>query len=113
MGKAAPAASDAARETLGGAVAVARRLPHELRDTVLSTAFRAFTHSMNMAAAGAAAAMAGAALLSVVLLRSGSPSRPGQTAPVTPVPSVMPDSPVTPGSPAMPGGDRRSGPGRR
>lgn len=63
---------EAARETLGGAVAVARQLPHHLRDTVLSSASRAFTHSMNMAAAGAAAAMLGAAVLSVVLLRGSA-----------------------------------------
>ncbi|MFB7188503.1 MFS transporter [Streptomyces sp. NPDC056230] len=66
---------EAARETLSGAVAVARQLPHQLRDTVLPTAFRAFTHSMNTAAAGAALAMAGAAVLSVALLR-GTGSAP-------------------------------------
>jgi DHA2 family multidrug resistance protein-like MFS transporter len=66
---------EAARETLSGAVAVVRQLPHHLRDTVLSSAFSAFTHSLNMAAAGAGAAMAGAAVLSVVLLR-GAASAP-------------------------------------
>ncbi|MFF9508923.1 multidrug transporter [Streptomyces sp. NPDC014724] len=69
----APSVPEAARETLSGAVAVARQLPHQLRDTVLPTAFRAFTHSMNTAAAGAALAMAGAAVLSIALLRGTGP----------------------------------------
>ncbi|MFE4793999.1 MFS transporter [Streptomyces sp. NPDC056708] len=69
MSSAVPAVPDAARETLSGAVSVARQLPYQLRETVLLAAFRAFTHSMNMAAAGAAVAMAGAAVLSVALLR--------------------------------------------
>ncbi|MFF1912333.1 hypothetical protein ACFVYE_11970 [Streptomyces sp. NPDC058239] len=62
MSSTVPAVRDAARETLSGAVAVARQLPYQLRETVLSAAFRAFTHSMNMAAAGVA-------VLSVALLR--------------------------------------------
>ncbi|MFD8742974.1 MFS transporter [Streptomyces sp. NPDC059616] len=70
MNAAVPAAvPDAARETLGGAVAVARQLPHRLGETVLTSADRAFTHSLGMAAAGAAAVMTGAAVLCVVLLR--------------------------------------------
>ncbi|SCF78906.1 hypothetical protein [Streptomyces sp. Ncost-T10-10d] len=69
MSSTVPAVPDAARETLSGAVAVARQFPYQLRETVLSAAFRAFTHSMNMAAAGAAVAMGGAAVLSVALLR--------------------------------------------
>lgn len=63
------AVPDAARETLGGAVAVARQLPRELGETVLASASRAFTHSLDLAAAGAAATMLGAAVLSLVLLR--------------------------------------------
>ncbi|MFD7526858.1 MFS transporter [Streptomyces sp. NPDC059849] len=59
----------AARETLGGAAAVARQLPHRLAETVLASADRAFTHGLGMAAAGAAAVMTGAAVLCVVLLR--------------------------------------------
>ncbi|MEU6012781.1 hypothetical protein ABZ826_01605 [Streptomyces sp. NPDC047515] len=73
MSATAPGAPDAARETLSGAVAVARQLPNQLRDAVLPTAFRAFTHSLNAAVAGAAAAMAGAAVLAVVLLRGTGP----------------------------------------
>lgn len=76
MTAATPDAPDAARETLGGAVAVARQLPPHDRDALLSDAFRAFTHGLNTAAAGAAATMAVAALISVVLLRRAGGSAP-------------------------------------
>ncbi|MHC3815995.1 MFS transporter [Streptomyces sp. DT9] len=93
MTDAAPGAPDAARETLGGAVAVARELPARGQDALLSAASKAFTHGLNMAAAGAAAAMVLAALVSVVLLRrageegqadaeDSAPAQRGEPAPV-------------------------------
>ncbi|WP_328536586.1 MFS transporter [Streptomyces sp. NBC_00344] len=55
-------APDAVRRTLGGATAVAH-------GDVLTAAHDAFVHALDFAAVGAAAAMTGAAVLSVVLLR--------------------------------------------
>ncbi|MGW2109280.1 hypothetical protein [Streptomyces sp. NPDC001948] len=62
-------AADPGRRGRGGAVAVARQLPGRLGETVLAPATRAFTHSLDMAAAGAAATMLGTAVLCLVLLR--------------------------------------------
>lgn len=60
---------DAVRETLGGATATAAGLPGRAAETVLAAARDAFTHGMSVAALGAATVMAGAGILSVVVLR--------------------------------------------
>ncbi|SCD70012.1 MFS transporter, DHA2 family, multidrug resistance protein [Streptomyces sp. BpilaLS-43] len=61
--------ADAVRETLGGAAAVASELPGAVAETLLTAAREAFTHGMGIAAIGAAVAMSGAGLFSVVFLR--------------------------------------------
>ncbi|WP_328322144.1 MFS transporter [Streptomyces sp. NBC_00388] len=60
-------APGAVRETLGGATAVAH-------GALLTSAHHAFVHGFDLAAIGAAVAMAGAAVLSVVLLRGAPPA---------------------------------------
>lgn len=67
-------APDAVRETLGGATAVAH-------GELLASAHHAFVHALDCAAIGAAVAMAGAAVLSVVLLRGTSPAAVRATEP--------------------------------
>ncbi|RDG37502.1 MFS transporter [Streptomyces corynorhini] len=93
MDSAAPDAPDAARETLGGALAVAQRLGGAAGDSLLVSAREAFTHGMGYAGVGAAVTMVGAAVLSGTVLRhartgeetaeprAGAPEgRPGATA---------------------------------
>ncbi|MGP3927890.1 hypothetical protein [Streptomyces sp. 8N616] len=63
-------AADAARESLGGAVAVAGRLPGQTGDTVLAAAREAFTRGLHATVIGCAAVMAAAAVLSIVLLHN-------------------------------------------
>ena len=66
-----PAESAAiARDTLGGAVAVAQELPGPLGATVLDVAREAFVAGMHLTSAIAAALGLGVAVLAVVLLRS-------------------------------------------
>ncbi|MGO9726350.1 MAG: hypothetical protein ACLPN6_13495 [Streptosporangiaceae bacterium] len=64
-----PAALAAARDTLGGAVTVAGRLPGPLGNGLLEAARTAFTLGLNQAALGAAIVMALAAVLSAVYFR--------------------------------------------
>ncbi|GAA2132569.1 MFS transporter [Kitasatospora kazusensis] len=61
------------RETLGGAQAVAARLPGRTGAAVLHAARDAFSHGMHAAALSAAVLMAAAAALAVVLLRNVEP----------------------------------------
>jgi DHA2 family multidrug resistance protein-like MFS transporter len=63
------AAGGAARETLGGATAVASSLPGRAGAILLATARDAFTHGMNVTAVAAAILMAAAAVAAVALLR--------------------------------------------
>ncbi|MFJ1551449.1 hypothetical protein [Streptomyces sp. NPDC088246] len=72
--------ADAVRETLGGATAVADRLPARTADTVLTAARDAFTHGMGLAAVGTAVVMAGASLFSLSLLRGAGKTK-GSTEP--------------------------------
>ncbi|MFE4335915.1 hypothetical protein ACFRQM_43055 [Streptomyces sp. NPDC056831] len=76
--------ADAVRETLGGATAVADRLPARTADTVLTAARDAFTHGMGLAAVGTAVVMAvvmaGAGLFSLSLLRGAGKTK-GSTEP--------------------------------
>ncbi|WP_199818655.1 MFS transporter [Streptomyces leeuwenhoekii] len=58
-----------AHETLGGALAVAGRLPGRAGDALVTTAREAFTQGMQSAALAGAAVLAGAALLAAVTLR--------------------------------------------
>ncbi|MFE9451204.1 MFS transporter [Streptomyces sp. NPDC006739] len=66
MPSSAPAA---AHETLGGALAVARRLPGHTGDTLVTAAREAFTSGMQGAAVAGAVLLAGAAVASAVTLR--------------------------------------------
>ncbi|WP_282686584.1 MULTISPECIES: MFS transporter [unclassified Streptomyces] len=68
--------AEAVRETLGGATAVAARLPDETADTVLTAARDAFTHGMSFAAIGAAVVMAAAGVFSVARLRGAGRAKP-------------------------------------
>ncbi|NYI05462.1 MFS transporter [Allostreptomyces psammosilenae] len=71
-----PEAAEAARETLGGAIAVSEQLPGALGDAVTHAAREAFTSGMHAAAIGAAALMVVAAVLSTALLRGARPGTP-------------------------------------
>jgi DHA2 family multidrug resistance protein-like MFS transporter len=65
------AVADAARNTLGEALAAAGGLPHQLRPELAQTARNAFTHGLHVAAGAGASLMLGLALLAWVLLRNG------------------------------------------
>jgi MFS transporter, DHA2 family, multidrug resistance protein len=64
-----PAAMDAARSTLGGAVAVANQLPGQLSAGMLATARAAFTQAFELTAALSAAVSVVTAIGALVLLR--------------------------------------------
>jgi MFS transporter, DHA2 family, multidrug resistance protein len=66
-------AIEAARSTLGGAVAVARQLPEQVGAQLLGTAREAFTHAFELTAAISAVVALATAVLAIVLLRP-SPS---------------------------------------
>jgi DHA2 family multidrug resistance protein-like MFS transporter len=65
-----PVAAEAARDTLGGAVAVAAELPGEMGATVLDVAQEAFVAGMHFTSAIATVIAFGLALLAVVALRN-------------------------------------------
>ncbi|MEU7338887.1 MFS transporter [Streptomyces sp. NPDC007074] len=62
-------APDAARETLGGALAVAHRLPGDTGDALVRAAREAFTEGMHAAAIAGAVLLLGAAVLASATLR--------------------------------------------
>jgi len=64
-----PEAVEAARDTLGGALAVAGQLPDQLGAGLLEAAREAFTHSLQLTAATSAAVAVGIAILAAILLR--------------------------------------------
>ena len=67
-------AADAARDTLGSAVAVAGQLPPELGAAVLDTAREAFVQAMQLTSTIAAVVAVGLALLALLMLRGhGAP----------------------------------------
>ncbi|SEG80147.1 MFS transporter, DHA2 family, multidrug resistance protein [Thermomonospora echinospora] len=66
-------AAEQARDTLGGAAAVAERLPGDLGAALLGTAREAFVGGLHAAAAVATVLIAAAAVLSAVLLRHVPP----------------------------------------
>ncbi|RNL84359.1 MFS transporter [Halostreptopolyspora alba] len=74
--------SEAARDTLAGAVAAAEGLPADVAARMLEPAREAFTHGLNVTAGLGAAAMVVFGLLAVVLLRAGrdggAPARAGE-----------------------------------
>jgi MFS transporter, DHA2 family, multidrug resistance protein len=83
-----PETAASARDTLGGAVAAAGRLPAELGHALLGAAREAFTQGLHLAFAISAAASIGVALLAVIRLRHLRPDAepeaqldPEQTAP--------------------------------
>ncbi|MEV7330329.1 MFS transporter [Micromonospora sp. NPDC093244] len=69
-------ARDAARETLGGALAVAKGLPGELGDAVLHAARYAFADGLHLAAYAAMAAMLLGAATALLTLRGVRPADP-------------------------------------
>ncbi|WP_320774664.1 MFS transporter [Streptomyces sp. CRN 30] len=68
-----PSAPAPARETLGGALAVARELPADAGAALLAAAREAFTDGMRGAALTGAVVLAGAAVLAVTALRTTRP----------------------------------------
>ena len=93
-----PAALAAARDTLGGAVTVAGRLPGPLGNGLLEAARTAFTLGLNQAALGAAIVMALAAVLSAVYFRGVQWTRPPPPSPGRPAPRRVPGWPPDAGS---------------
>jgi DHA2 family multidrug resistance protein-like MFS transporter len=63
-----------ARDTFGGAVAAAGRLPDQLGQALLRAARQAFTQGLHLAFTTSAAAAIGAAILAAILLRRLRPS---------------------------------------
>lgn len=78
-----PDAADAARDTLGGAVAAAEQLPDPLAGELLDAAREAFTLGLQVAALTSAVIAAATAVLAAVLLRrvGAEPHREEQPAP--------------------------------
>jgi DHA2 family multidrug resistance protein-like MFS transporter len=66
--------AEAARDTLGGAVAAAGQLPDQLGQALLRAAHEAFTQGLHVAFSISAAAVIGAATLTAILLRHLGPS---------------------------------------
>jgi MFS transporter, DHA2 family, multidrug resistance protein len=64
-----PDAAEAARDTLGGAVAAAGQLPSQLSAALLDAANQAFIHGLRLAFAVSAAASVAVAILAAVQLR--------------------------------------------
>jgi MFS transporter, DHA2 family, multidrug resistance protein len=82
-----PATLSAARDTLGGAVAVAGRLPGRTGAHLLEAARTAFTHGLDNAAAGSAIATVLAAVVCIAFLRGVRVEAPAATAVKPPSPA--------------------------
>lgn len=86
-------AADAARDTLGGAIAVAERLPVAIGDALVRVASDAFVHGMQVAAVISTVLAIGVAVLAAARLRDAAPPEPtsedAPTAPATPVASPV------------------------
>ncbi len=65
----APAAAQAAQDTLGGVVALAGQLPGDTGSALLATGRAAFTQGLRLTAVIAAVVMTGLALMAVAVLR--------------------------------------------
>ena len=76
-----PQAAEAARDTLGGAVAAAGELPGQLGAALLDAARHAFTQGLELAAAVSAALAVAVAVLTAVLLQGVRPSAQPQQDP--------------------------------
>jgi MFS transporter, DHA2 family, multidrug resistance protein len=103
-------AAEAARDTLGGAVAAADELPDRLGAGLLVAAREAFTHGLQLTAITSAALTLGMAILAVALLRharTGS-EREGQPSP-EPKATIPGSSPIGAGlDPATPAPESRA-----
>jgi DHA2 family multidrug resistance protein-like MFS transporter len=103
-------AAEAARDTLGGAVAAADELPDRLGAGLLVAAREAFTHGLQVTAITSAALTLGMAILAVALLRharTGS-EREGQPSP-EPKATIPGSSPIGAGlDPATPAPESRA-----
>ena len=64
-----PESVEAARDTLGGAIGAANKLPDQLGAELLDAAREAFTQGLQLAAVISAAILLGMAIFAVVLLR--------------------------------------------
>lgn len=84
-----PEATEIARATLGGAVAVAERLPDHLRVELLGTAREAFAQAFELTAAISATVAIATAIVAAVLLRGV-----GAGAVPQPQPELQPDAAV-------------------
>ncbi|MFC5149503.1 MFS transporter [Streptomyces aureoversilis] len=84
-------AADAARDTLGGAVAVAARLPDLARNELSAASRAAFADGMHLAALVGLVFMVGAALLGGRLMRHLPASTLPLPPPPTPTPEAKPD----------------------
>lgn len=67
-------AAEAARDTLGGALAAAEELPEQLGAALLGVAREAFTQGLQITAVTSAVIVIGLAILALVLLRHVRPS---------------------------------------
>jgi MFS transporter, DHA2 family, multidrug resistance protein len=67
-------AAEAARQTLGGAVAAASNLPQQLAAPLLHTSYAAFAQGLHLTAIIATILMVGTAILAMTLLRNVQPS---------------------------------------
>ena len=70
-----PVAAEAARSTLGGAVAAAADLHGPVRDALLEAGREAFTRGFRLASALSALVAAGLAVLVAMMLRAGPARR--------------------------------------
>ena len=90
-----PASAAAARDTLGGALAVAGQLPGQPGQVLVQAARQAFTSGLHVAFAVSAAALLGAAVLAAIQLRHLRPApEPDGAEPDAPEPDASePDAP--------------------
>jgi DHA2 family multidrug resistance protein-like MFS transporter len=71
-----PEAAEAARGTLGGALAASARLPEQLGAALLGTAREAFTQGLQLTALVSAVTVIATAILGAAMLRRARPGRP-------------------------------------
>jgi len=93
-----PGAPEAARDTLGGAVGVADRLPGPLGAELLDASREAFTQALQLTAAASAALAAGTAVVVLVLLRDVGANPAAEDRGDTAEEATIPAKPGPPGS---------------
>jgi DHA2 family multidrug resistance protein-like MFS transporter len=96
-------AAEAARDTLGGALAVAEQLPGPLGAELANVARVAFTHGVQVTAATSAGIAAGIAILATILLRRVRASSDA----LSEAPNDQPDRSMQGGTGMSLGGDKR------